>query len=240
MVRTLAVSLAAQGPARQRSPWVVILPAVTALLLALGLWLEPDLNQAGFAALNALARGPAGAFWLFATLAGDTAVVLALLSALHWRRPLAIRAVPATLLIVTLLTHIPKPLVAAPRPVAVLGLDLVTVLGPVLTSQSFPSGHAAAAFAGAALVCLAGASVLSSTLALIAACLIALSRCVVGAHWPLDIAMGAALGWLGAWLGVVATERLGPRAAPWLHGLGLVIVALGWLGVVTQRIVLLR
>ena len=72
-----------------------------------------------------------------------------------------------------------------------LGLDLVTVLGPVLTSQSFPSGHAAAAFAGAALVCLAGASVLSSTLALIAACLIALSRCVVGAHWPLDIAMGA-------------------------------------------------
>jgi len=177
---------------------------------------------------------------LFATLAGDTAVVLALLTAMHWRRPLAITAVPLTLLIVTLLVHIPKPLVDAPRPLAVLGVDTVAVLGPALTTQSFPSGHAATAFAGAALVTFAGASALSATLALIAAILIAASRCVVGAHWPVDVAMGAAFGWLGAWVSVYWSERAGLVTSRWLHRTGLVLVALCWLGIVSQRIVLLK
>lgn len=64
---------------------------------------------------------PLSSVMAFATLAGDTSVVLALLSALHWRRPLAVSAVPATLLVVALLVHIPKPLISAPRPWPSLG-----------------------------------------------------------------------------------------------------------------------
>lgn len=233
-----------QGPlevarVRLRNPWL-ILPALIALSLALTVWLNPEINRQLFASLNNLARGPSAPFWLFATLAGDTTVVLALLTAMHWRRPLAIRSVPLTLLIVTLLVHIPKPLVSAPRPLAVLGADAVAVLGPALTTQSFPSGHAATAFAGAALVTFSGASVLSATLALLAATLIAVSRCVVGAHWPIDVAMGAAFGWLGAWTSIYWSERAAPITASWLHRVGLVIVALCWLGIVSQRIVLLK
>ena len=225
--------------ARLRNPWLA-LPAAIALALALALWLSPETNRSLFGGLNSLARSPLAPFWLFATLAGDTSVVLALLTALHWRRPLAVSAVPATLLVVAVLVHIPKPLISAPRPLAVLGSDIVTVLGPALTTQSFPSGHAATAFAGAALVIFAGASVGSSALALVAATLIAASRCVVGAHWPLDVAMGAALGWVGAWAAVIWTRQVGETSARWLHRLGLVIAALCWLGIVTQRIVLLK
>ena len=224
---------------RLRNPWLAF-PALIALGLALTLWLNPEINRRLFACLNDLARGSSAPFWLFATLAGDTTVVLALLTAMHWRRPLAIRAVPLTLVVVALLVHIPKPLISAPRPLAVLGVDTVAVLGPALTTQSFPSGHAATAFAGAALVTFAGASTLSATLALIAAILIAASRCVVGAHWPIDVAMGAAFGWLGAWVSVYWSERAGMVTSRWLHRAGLVLVALCWLGIASQRIVLLK
>ena len=97
---------------RLRDPWLAF-PALIALGLALTLWLNPEINRRLFAGLNDLARGSSAPFWLFATLAGDTTVVLALLTAMHWRRPLAIRSVPLTLLIVTLRVHIPKPLVMA-------------------------------------------------------------------------------------------------------------------------------
>jgi hypothetical protein len=36
------------------------------------------------------------------------------------------------------------------------------------------------------------------------------------------------------------SERAGPITARWLHRVGLVIVALCWLGIVSQRIVLLK
>lgn len=90
------------------------------------------------------------------------------------------------------------------RPIGYLGIENVQVIGKILKHDSFPSGHAATAFV------LAG--VLSKYLKLNSfryhraftfcvislATLIALSRVVVGVHWPLDIVIGALWGWYSA------------------------------------------
>ncbi|MCV2443412.1 phosphatase PAP2 family protein [Acinetobacter bereziniae] len=90
------------------------------------------------------------------------------------------------------------------RPIGYLGIEHVQVIGKILKHDSFPSGHAATAFV------LAG--VLSKYLKLNSfryhraftfcvislATLIALSRVVVGVHWPLDIVIGALWGWYSA------------------------------------------
>ena len=90
------------------------------------------------------------------------------------------------------------------RPIGYLGIEHVQVIGKILKHDSFPSGHAATAFV------LAG--VLSKYLkhngfkyqraftfcAISLAAIIALSRVVVGVHWPLDIIVGSIWGWYSA------------------------------------------
>jgi len=63
------------------------------------------------------------------------------------------------------------------------------------TDPSFPSGHAAGAFAFAAYVALEARVHLAVKVALfVVACGIALSRVVLGVHFPSDVAAGALLG----------------------------------------------
>jgi undecaprenyl-diphosphatase len=57
---------------------------------------------------------------------------------------------------------------------------------------SFPSGHAAAAFAVA--IALAGQGAGLGPLALLLATMIGFSRVYLGAHYPLDVAVGAIIG----------------------------------------------
>jgi undecaprenyl-diphosphatase len=68
----------------------------------------------------------------------------------------------------------------------------LTALAENPDAFSFPSGHTAAAFGGA--VALAGAGHGLGELALALACAIAVSRVYLGAHYPLDVAVGACLG----------------------------------------------
>jgi membrane-associated phospholipid phosphatase len=76
------------------------------------------------------------------------------------------------------------------------------------SGSSFPSNHAANAFAGATV--LSGAFPVATPLWFLIAILIALSRVYVGVHFPLDVLAGALLGWtigfstkvlLGEWIG---------------------------------------
>jgi membrane-associated phospholipid phosphatase len=90
------------------------------------------------------------------------------------------------------------------RPFEVLPELPVLVTRPV--TSSFPSGHAASAFAGA----VATARVLPEARVLCfgLACVIAFSRLYAGVHFPTDVLAGAILGVLCAWF-VVG----GPSAA---------------------------
>lgn len=94
---------------------------------------------------------------------------------------------------VVLLEGVIKHAVARERPFAALGLTLRdSLVDP--TSYSFPSGHSAAGFLCAWIV---GARYPRWQLPLLAlACLIALSRLHLGAHYPTDVAAGAVFGML--------------------------------------------
>jgi undecaprenyl-diphosphatase len=87
-------------------------------------------------------------------------------------------------------------LVGRSRPFAALGFEPFT--GAPLTAKSFPSDHAALAFAVAATFAYAWPQRRWAFIAVAAA--IALGRVMAGVHYPSDVLAGAALGAFWAWL----------------------------------------
>lgn len=85
--------------------------------------------------------------------------------------------------------HFIKAAFPAFRPVVTL--DSVHVLGPILRSGSFPSGHTAAAFSAALAFLPYVQSRTKLALIFMVALLIAASRIFVGAHYPLDLVAGS-------------------------------------------------
>lgn len=165
--------------------------------------------NAGFAAL------PSG-LWAAITLWGDSTVLLPVLALFVLGRPQAWAAVLASVPAGALLSASVKHWAAMPRPAAVLDQTGFNLIGTALHQHSFPSGHSLSAFAAAAAVlatCVArpqrGRDWALIACAVLAASLIALSRVAVGAHWPLDLAAGAALGWLAGLSGALLARRTG-------------------------------
>ena len=108
-----------------------------------------------------------------------------------------------------------------PRPLEVLGMDGIHVIGEPLFIASMPSGHTITAFAGATAIyfSLEPGKRLRWLWLFVVALGVGCSRVAVGAHWPADAAAGAAIGLLsgltGAWLAARIPERqLRPQA--WL------------------------
>jgi membrane-associated phospholipid phosphatase len=180
------------------------LPAVAAAAFV-ALWLL-DANRSLFLALNALGPATSDGLWANVTVLGDTVVAFALCLPLWRRRPQALWAFVFVALLGTAWVDGLKPFIDEARPPAVLG-DAVHVIGPSYKHDSFPSGHATAAFAIAGLYALGWGS-RAMTLAVIAlATLVGISRCIVGVHWPLDVLAGAIGGWLAAVAAIAIAQR---------------------------------
>ena len=191
--------------------WLV--PLVTAVAFA-GIWLA-DANRSLFLALNAL--GPLTSDWLWAniTVLGDALVAFAICLPLWRRRPDLLWAFLFVVLLGTAWVHGFKPLVDVARPPAVLG-DAVHIIGPAYKAHSFPSGHATTVFAIGGLLALGLRARWMVVLVVGVATVAALSRAVVGVHWPLDILAGVFGGWLcpvaALWL-ADKTRNFGARPA---------------------------
>lgn len=188
---------------------------VPALALALFVAVAAlDANAPLFLLLNKLGPATSDAWWANVTVLGDGTVAFALCLALWRRRPDLLWALAFLAVLGTLWVHGMKPMLDVPRPPAVLG-DQVHVIGRMYKAHSFPSGHATTAFALAGLLTLGLASRAAIAGIVALAALVAISRPVVGVHWPLDILAGAFGGWLAAvaavWLGK-KTRGFGERA----------------------------
>jgi undecaprenyl-diphosphatase len=132
-------------------------------------------------------------------------IVVALIAAVFPRHRMAAWRVLLSVGLAQLLVNgVIKPVVDRDRPFEVVA-D-VRLIDQRPRTASFPSGHAASAFAGAL-----AAGRLFPAAAVVwwpLAAAIALSRIYVGVHWPSDVIAGALIGWAIAWF------ALGGRAAP--------------------------
>lgn len=218
-------------PARLADPRLWLLPLL-ALCAAALLWLSQT-NVPLFLAVNAAARVLPNGFWAGITALGDTLPACAILLPLIARRPDAAAAALFALLLAASASHLLKYGLALPRPAAVLDPGAFHLIGPRLTGRALPSGHSVAAFAAVALI---GGHTLAWRAwlpAIALAVLIALSRLAVGAHWPTDVLVGAAIGWLSGFAGLHLAACCGRCRSPAFHWLTLALFAAGALWLLT-------
>lgn len=123
--------------------------------------------------------------------------------------------------------NLSKDYFAMPRPPAVLDAETFTLIGRAYQSRSFPSGHSATAFLLAS-ICFCYTKNISLKVVFIGlAVLAALSRVLVGVHWPMDTLVGGAMGIVLGVSAVVITAKwqFGVSAAVHLFTLALMVMA---------------
>jgi undecaprenyl-diphosphatase len=147
--------------------------------------------------------------WFFIDLSwlgrlGLVWVAIALVLAVVWRRPSLFLTVVVADVIADLLAELGKDVFHRHRP-------FETQLGPPTSTQSFPSGHSATAFACATV--LASLAPRWRVPFFVLAALIALSRLYNGVHYPTDVLAGSVLGILVG-LAVLRVSERGRRLRP--------------------------
>jgi glycosyltransferase 2 family protein len=145
-----------------------------------------------FRLVNDLPAGLTPLLWPIMQAGNIVAVPVAALAAAAFRRFRLAVALGVGGGGVWLLAKVAKTLVIRGRPEALLGA--VHVYGPPATGLGYPSGHSAVAFTLATLLSPYLERRLRRAVWIIALT-VCLSRVYVGAHLPLDVVGGAALGW---------------------------------------------
>ena len=194
-------------PLRRRVLWV----GLPAMLLLLAIALHPgEPDAALFLSVNAWATWAPDVLWASLTNLGQTSILFGLFAPLLLVRPRWIMSAVCAVPFGALFSYGAKALFDAPRPGAVLEAGHFHLIGHLLTSHSFPSGHAITAFTAAAAI-LAARPQRSAwwpvPLVLALALATGVSRIAVGAHWPLDVLAGAAGGWLSGLCGWRLSKR---------------------------------
>jgi len=182
--------------------------AVSVLYLLLGLWLWlADTNENAFLLINNQSQFLPNWFWSNATLLADTVAAVAAICLLAAFRPQLLPAAFFLLVAGSLFVHLGKQVLLIPRPPAVVDNSLFEIIGPRLTRHSFPSGHSFTALACFGLIALYLKSHMAKALLVSAASIFAISRISVGAHWPLDVAVGGGAGLAFAVAGYYLNEK---------------------------------
>lgn len=187
-----------------RHYWVWGLPFF-AIILSATIYLS-DSNLTLFLKVNGFSKYTGDMLWVALTIFADGLVSIIILFPWIKRKPQLIWAVLLAAILFTLFGQGIKRIVDVPRPPHVLPSDAFHLIGPDWGHHAFPSGHAAMIFMLAGAFVFAVSRTWLKWLLIVFASLIALSRVVVGVHWPLDILAGAAIGWVGVWIGLLLSK----------------------------------
>jgi undecaprenyl-diphosphatase len=171
------------------------------------------INTASFFWLNHMANYLPAWLWSSLTITGHTSMVIALAALLLLPRNAknggleVLSAFWVCAIMGGLLVTLFKEQLQIARPAAVLSPEAFYLIGHKLELVSTPSGHTVTAFAVATLL-IQGLRLRGwkSVIVLSFATAVALSRIAVGAHWPLDVVLGSALGVLCAYLSLTVTK----------------------------------
>jgi membrane-associated phospholipid phosphatase len=190
--------------------WWCLPPALLALTAPLWLhWWEPQ----QFVAINTLCAPVPALVWTGLSLLGNGWGVLGVTAPLLVWSPRLLWGWLCAAPFAIAFARSGKFFIESPRPAAVVDNAQMRVVGEYLHNVSMPSGHTLTAFAVATGIFLAIAAGRRWRYAWLLALALGtgLSRIAVGAHWPGDVAVGAALGLLSGMLGHLLWLRVPAR-----------------------------
>jgi membrane-associated phospholipid phosphatase len=217
--------MAAAAPPRARVSLAVLLPSLVAVAVSAWLAARPGAEDAQTALVVRLNHPAQPLAALLAVsnplLRPVPLLVLAvalvgwvLLTAVDWPQRLeCLRGLAVAVLVAELLAQTFKRIVDQPRPTAVIpGLDVHGYPQDPF-GRAYPSAHTAVAVAVvAALWPWTGRP--QRAAGLVAAVLVPLNRIYIGAHWPVDIVGGAAIGLVAAALTWLVASRWPVKSRP--------------------------
>lgn len=156
------------------------------------------------------------AAWTIITDLGDAMILLPLISLTLLISLKLWVTLWVSIPIASIFCHVGKKYFEIPRPAQIINQDEINVVGDILTaSNSSPSGHSITIFTVVSIIIYKLASISctksrcsSIALACIIGCAVALSRVVVGAHWPLDTVFGAVLGICAGAISIYIVNKL--------------------------------
>ena len=133
---------------------------------------------------------------LFITILVNGLMVFLIISLFHQKRKQYFLPSVLSLIAVGIIISLLKQYFAYTRPVHHFSPEEITVIGKNLMNYSFPSGHAGAALVLTFFVIGSSKNMAFIALSLLAGGTAALSRVVIGIHFPSDVWAG---GWIGYW-----------------------------------------
>lgn len=168
--------------------------ALICLAAGFALYSVQTWNQSLFLSINHAFAGLTPDQRALLTVLGDGSVAACLAIGVFIRNPRALAYIFLAAIITGLAVQLPKHWFSAPRPPAVLDLSLFEVVGKAYKSNSFPSGHSATVWLAVAMIALSIRQRLVTLALLGVGALGALSRIMVGVHWPSDVLAGTSIG----------------------------------------------
>ena len=153
--------------------------------------------------------------WMNITVLGDSVILLPLCSFFIIKNVRVWASLFGSIPLASVLSNGGKKYFAMPRPAAIIDVDQFTVIGDVLRgSTSLPSGHTITIFTAIStiiyiVICKEGRNykVAWSMTFIFLASIIATSRVAVGAHWPVDLLLGAIFGVFSGLSGAILTAQ---------------------------------